>query len=272
MKKKPSDKQIENEAVARLETRQPRELAITTSHRPATIRGRWKFAISLFAVLHLLAVLAGPLRFFSQSPVKYAAEEARVLRMATRPYVDFMYLSHGYSFFAPNPGPSHLLECELKPNSNSDLERVTDASTSIAGSPVVADSSRAASRDSSWRVFPDRKHDWPRLLYHRFFMLSEFYQTQFAPVALADQDKLDKDILSQWKRDRQQYEQLQESIRVNLAQTYPARTATLRRIEHILPSEYQILVDRWKLTDPRLYVELSEGEAPAAPAESLPQP
>ncbi len=103
-------------------------------------------------------------------------------------------------------------------------------------------------------------------------MLSEFYQSQFAPVTIADQDKLDKGILAQWHRDRQQYEQLQESIRANLAKTYPAHNATLRRIEHILPSEYQILVDRWKLTDPRLYVELSEGDTSVAPVESPPQP
>jgi hypothetical protein len=212
------------------------KLTARNDDSPSIGRG-WCFAISLFVVLHLLAVLAEPLRFFSRSPVKYASEEARLLRMATGPYVDFTYLSHGYSFFAPNPGPSHLLECELK--------------------------------DSRWRVFPDRKNDRPRLLYHRFFMLSEFYQTQFAPATLADQDKLDKETLTQWKQDREQYEQLQASIRANLAQGNSDQKVTLRRIEHILPSEYQILVDRWKLTDPRLYVELSEGDAiMPAPAPS----
>ncbi len=226
-----------------------------------------RFAISMLAVLHLLAVLAEPLRFFSQSPVKYAAEEARVLRMATGLYVDFMYLSHGYSFFAPNPGPSHLLECEMKPN----LKSTSTTKTPNTGRPVVVDSRRTDSQDSRWRVFPDRKVDWPRLLYHRYFMLSEFYQSQFVPATLADQDKLDKDTLTEWTRDRQQYERLQESIRVNLSQTYPDQKTTLRRIEHILPSEYQILVDRWKLTDPRLYVELSEGDVTAAPIESLPK-
>jgi hypothetical protein len=235
-----------------------------------TIGRAWCVAISMFVILHLLAVLAEPLRFFSQSPVKYAAEEARLLRTAIGPYVDLMYLSHGYSFFAPNPGPSHLLECELKPIPNSG--NVTKSSG--IGQPVVADASRANAQDSDWRVFPDRKVDWPRLLYHRYFMFSEFYQSQFAPVTLADRDQLDKNVLAQWQSDREQYEQLQASIRANLAQRYPARQATLRRIEHILPSEYQVLVDRWKLTDPRLYVELSEGGVPAipAPAESLPKP
>jgi hypothetical protein len=244
IKKKVIDKQHDHNAGVHPADQRTLDSTQPSTYVSSTISGKWMLAVSVFVGLHLLAVLAEPLRFFSRSPVKYASEEARLLRMATGPYVDFMYLSHGYSFFAPNPGPSHLLECEVN-------------------------------SDSKWRVFPDRKDDWPRLLYHRFFMLSEFYNTQFAPATLAEQDKLDQDTLSQWKQDREQYEQLQASIRTNLAKDNPDHQATLRRIEHILPSEYQILVERWKLTDPRLYVELSEGDAPAptqVPPESLPQP
>lgn len=233
-----------------------------------TIGRGWQVAVSVLVLLHLLAVLAEPLRFFSQSPVKFSSEEARLLRVTTGRYVDFMYLSHGYSFFAPNPGPSHLLECELVPTSNAG-----DASGAAATSrPVFAGANRVVSPKSSWRVFPERKSDWPRLLYHRHFMLSEFYQTQFAPVSIAEQEKLEPAILETWKQDRQLYEQLQKSIQANLAQAYPDHTATLRRIEHALPSEVQILVDRWKLTDSRLYLELSEGNLPMPPQESMPKP
>jgi len=233
-----------------------------------TIGLGWQIAVSILVVLHVLAVLAEPLRFFSQSPVKFASEEARLLRMATGPYVDFMYLSHGYSFFAPNPGPSHLLECELVLISKD----ATSAEPSSIGRPAFVDANRNVSPQSSWRVFPNRKTDWPRLLYHRHFMLSEFYQTQFAPLSLTEQDKLAPAILETWKQDRQLYEQLQKSIQANLAQAYPDQVATLRRIEHALPSEVQILVERWKLTDPRLYLELSEGDAPATTPESMPKP
>ncbi len=245
-----------------------------TKHIPAktdknlpTIGRGWRVVISLLAVWQVLAVLAEPLRFFSQSPVKFASEEARLLRLATRPYSDFMYLSHGYSFFAPNPGPSHLLECEMRPNSNVAMD-VRQANT---GRPLSI-ANRQSSHESNWRIFPDGKQDWPRLFYHRHFMLSEFYHAQFAPAVLAEQEKLDAGIRDQWQQDRHLYEQLQKSIQTNLAQAYPNCTVSLRRIEHALPSEYQVLVERWKLTDPRLYVELLEGDTPMTSPESLPKP
>jgi hypothetical protein len=56
------------------------------------------------------------------------------------------------------------------------------------------------------------------------------------------------------------YQKLQASIEGNLLRTKPDESLQLRRIEHALPSEYQVLGEGWKLTDPRLYLELSEGE------------
>lgn len=225
----------------------------------------WRVLLSLAVVLHLLAVVAEPLRFFSASPVKFASEDARLLRLATQRYSDFMYLSHGYSFFAPNPGPSHLLECEIALNSNVDL-----AAEPPLGRPAFLTASRELSKRSSWRVFPDRMQDRPRLIYHRFFMLSEFYHTQFAPATLAEQAKLDTAIVEQWKQDRQMYEQLQNSIVKNLEGKHANHKITLRRVEHALPSEYQIFEERWKLTDPRLFLVLPEGDAPASPERLLP--
>ncbi|MDZ4848892.1 MAG: hypothetical protein SGI77_06335 [Pirellulaceae bacterium] len=225
----------------------------------------WRVFLSFAVVLHLLAVAAEPLRFFSASPVKFASEDARLLRMVTQRYSDFMYLSHGYSFFAPNPGPSHLLECEIAPNSNVDL-----AAEPPLDRPAFANSSRELSKKSSWRVFPDRRQDRPRLLYHRFFMLSEFYHTHFAPATLAEQSKLDTAIVEQWKQDRRMYEQLQKSILANLEGKHLNHEISLRRVEHALPSEYQIFVDRWKMTDPRLYLVLPEGDASASPERLLP--
>lgn len=235
-----------------------------------TIGHPWRVAISILVVLQVMAVLAEPLRFFSQSPVKFTSEDVRWLQMVTRPYSDFMYLSHGYSFFAPNPGPSHLLECEMVIREN-EATPIRSQQKSMSA-PLPREKVRDVSQKSSWYIFPDRKQDWPRLLYHRQFMLSEFYHTQFAPATLADQEKLDPNVLAQWKHDRQLYEQLQKSIKLNLEQRYPEHTSTLRRIEHALPSEYQVLVDHWKLTDPRLYLELLEGERPAPMLESMPKP
>lgn len=63
-----------------------------------------------------------------------------------RPYLEVLYLNHGYHFFAPEPGPSHLVRYEL---------RFEDGRVEQG-------------------LFPDRHRHRPRLLYHRHFMLSEF--------------------------------------------------------------------------------------------------
>ncbi len=60
-------------------------------------------------------------------------------------YLTPLYLNHGYSFFAPDPGPSHLVEFEVAR---------TDGTT-ISGR------------------FPDLETHWPRLRYHRFKMLAD---------------------------------------------------------------------------------------------------
>jgi hypothetical protein len=62
-----------------------------------------------------------------------------------RAYIAVADLNHGYRFFAPNPGPSHIFRYRLT---------FEDGSTQEAH-------------------FPDRARHWPRLLYHRYFMLSE---------------------------------------------------------------------------------------------------
>ena len=62
-----------------------------------------------------------------------------------QPYLQLGYLNHGYHFFAPEPGPSHLIRYELT---------LADGSTKTG-------------------YFPNSKEHQPRLLYHRHFMLSE---------------------------------------------------------------------------------------------------
>jgi hypothetical protein len=196
--------------------------------------------------LHLLAVVAEPLRFFSRSPENFAAADTALLRRFLGPYVDAMYLSHGYFFFAPNPGPAHLIECQLNPES--DFANIN--STSI--NSVALDKSQ-------WKIFPDRKDQWPRLLYHRHFMLSEFYHTLFAPTELENVTEIDPRVVNRWRDDRRIYESLQDCLKQNLISKHPSHRVVLKRIQHELPNSRTVLVDRWKLTDPRLYNELLEG-------------
>src|SRR4051794_27519392 len=58
-------------------------------------------------VLHLTAVIVCPLSI-EGSPI------AGRLWLVVQPYVQAAYLNHGYHFFAPQPGPSHLLRYEVE--------------------------------------------------------------------------------------------------------------------------------------------------------------
>jgi hypothetical protein len=202
------------------------------------------------AVLHLLAVVAEPLFFYSRSDVQ-AGPEFLALRRGLGPYVDWMYLDHGYFFFAPNPGPSHLVGI----------------------------------RDQSV-VFPDRKEQWPRLLYHRYFMLSEFYNNSFAPTALDPQDMTDKLFVARWEEDRRFYQTLQRSIAKSIQSQWNAwgdnRENTrgddgietwpeLVRLERPLPGPLEVLSGAKRLGDSRDLIVLPEGpESQSAPAGPTP--
>lgn len=102
-----------------------------------------KCAISFALVFYLAIMLIGPL----SNPV--ASEQLiRPLEKTVRPLQRALFLGHGYRFFAPDPGPSHLVEFEI----------------------TKADGTQTTGQ------FPDRNDPattFPRLQYHRWFMLSE---------------------------------------------------------------------------------------------------
>lgn len=100
--------------------------------------------ISVLLILHILAVVVSPM---SVPPSSAMWDDAWWL---FGPYLQMMYLNHGYKYFAPEPGPSTLLAYTLE---------FDDGSTIQA-------------------TIPNRGIH-PRLLYHRHFMLSEFLN--FAP-------------------------------------------------------------------------------------------
>jgi hypothetical protein len=98
-------------------------------------------ALSVLLLVHLLAVFVGPWAMPPQGS-ELATSAARLLA----PYLQATYLDNGYRFFAPEPGPSHLIRYEA----------------TLPDGQVVEG------------IFPKRGEQWPRLLYHRYFMLSEF--------------------------------------------------------------------------------------------------
>jgi len=96
------------------------------------------------AILFYLAVLIlGPL----SNPVG-SENLTRPIAKKVSPIHRALFLGHGYRFFAPDPGPSHLVEFEI-----------TKADGSIVNG-------RFPNRD-------DAANSFPRLHYHRWFMLSE---------------------------------------------------------------------------------------------------
>lgn len=96
--------------------------------------------VSVAILIVLLVVVLGPVT----NPI--ATEELTgPIGKLMAPVHQTMYLGHGYRFFAPDPGPSHLLVYKLHHPDGS----ITD------------------------HQFPDTQVNWPRLLYHRWFMLSE---------------------------------------------------------------------------------------------------
>jgi hypothetical protein len=107
---------------------------------PKPMNRRVRGMVSALLVLHLVAIASAPL---AMEPASLPAQKVFGF---FRPYLDAAFLNHGYHFFAPEPGPSHLIRYELKFLDG----RVENG------------------------VFPDPAEQKPRLNYHRHFMLSEF--------------------------------------------------------------------------------------------------
>jgi hypothetical protein len=97
---------------------------------------------SVLLVWHLTAVFLAPMSVPPSSQV--------VRDVCQRPpmqwYLDALYLNHGYYFFAPDPGDGHLIYFD------------------------VYDQQGNVVRQGK---FPDWDVQWPRLWYHRHFMLAD---------------------------------------------------------------------------------------------------
>jgi hypothetical protein len=129
---------------------------ISTSASAPIVWPVWaRVAVSVAVVWHLVGVMVAPL----STPPRFEGQDSVIgsqLKTIYEPYVTALYLNHAYKFFAPNPGDSHLLRYDL----------------------YFADGTKRVNRDD--QILPDRFHHWPRLLYHRHFMLTEFIN-DFAP-------------------------------------------------------------------------------------------
>ncbi len=144
------------------------------------------------------------------------------------PYLRAGYLNHGYRFFAPEPGPSHLVRYEL------DLK----SGVTVEGK------------------FPDPDEQWPRLLYHRMFMISEtLFNLGELPVLDNPTPGQQSDIQTQ----RELANALASSIARRLLDQNNGERVRLYVQTHLIPWPGDVLAGQ-KLDDPSLYQERFVGE------------
>ena len=189
-----------------------------------------KAAISLALIFYLFLLFIGPL----SNPV--ASEQLiRPIEKTVRPFERALFLGHGYRFFAPDPGPSHLVEYEITKNDGSLLK------------------GRFPDRDDAQTAFP-------RLQYHRWFMLSETIWSEHSMTPAdadfqAQQKQLDnlatentiagrRDIASRIRADKQEQ-----------ARTYQL---TRKRIDDLVRGVAKNLLLMHDGTNIRLYVRERE--------------
>lgn len=225
----------------------------TEATEAETISGRWKWLALAFIGFHLVAVFVEPFRFFSRSNVQ-VAPDAEFARNLIHPYSQFLFLDHGYFFFAPNPGPGHLIRILASPDpvpSIPDERRTTPLRVvkSLDGS------------NSKIIQLPDRNTHTPRLLYHRYFMLSEFYYGMFAPPELGEELRSNSEIEQNWKRDRGLYVELKDSLHQYGKRVSGLDFTRVDRVERELPNAESILKDKVSISDPRWQYVLPESFA-----------
>jgi len=215
-----------------------------------------KVVLSVAIALHLTAVFVAPFQFATRA-FGGSSPLADAIQRPLAPYIDAMYLDHGYFFFAPNPGPNHLVDCKLE---------------------------FADARPAEELRFPNLATERPRLLYHRHFMLSEALNGSFAPPEFApepspppltasaeERERYQLDLASHhqaktdWQRRRRQYEAMRGSIENHLKHETGAEKVMLTRIQHRqpLPDEFALLGR--KLNAPESYVKLPETTSGARP-------
>lgn len=208
--------------------------------QPTWRLGRRVF-VSLLLLVHVAAVFTAPFTFASSSGPGSASPFASSVMTALRAYIDAAYLNQGYFFFAPNPGPSHLVRCRLE--------------------------NGEGPKTDEW-LFPDRQRHWPRLLYHRHFMLSESLNSRYVPAEPPPEILGDKLQMANWREGRRQYELLRESYRQHLCAALGAKRADMIRVEHREPTPFEFQ-QGLPLDALSLYRDLPD-DAPAAPVEALP--
>jgi len=231
-----------------------KQLAPTISSPAPILPPVFKAILSVLLVLHLTAVFIAPFAFACRvGPASSPLADG--LMSGFRPYIDALFLNHGYFFFAPDPGPTHLVRYRLE---------FDDGRESIIG------------------TFPNLAEHRPRLLYHRHFMLAEAINNAYVPsqsppepsppLASATNEQRQqyeqakRDFAEQfafWRHRRAQYEAFRDSLAAHLKSAHQADRVTLTRVEHrnLWPNE---MVQGKSLRDADTYRDLPDETSAAS--------
>ena len=195
--------------------------------KPTAWPGRRKLLVSLLLAFHLTAVVVAP-----WSAVPPTSQLAVGVRRVFNWYLNLAYLNHGYRFFAPDPGPSHLVRYEVE------LEQGR----------------------LEYGRFPSLTDQWPRLLYHRYFMISEAVFNLTEPV----REKPERFNDDQHRKDFEAQRRLSRELVRSLARDIARRHEGVRNVklflqEHAIPFPQQV-ENGMSLDDESLYEERPLGE------------
>jgi len=169
-----------------------------TTGGPALLRSLGSVAILVYLAGVIIAPLSGP---------PPATELSQAMLQPFRPLLGAVYLGHGYRFFAPNPGPGHSIRWTMT---------MPDGST----------------REGT---IPDAENDWPRLLYHRRFMVAEKIAAEVPPV----------DVPAEIRAEARPYWlPLVQGVADNLLRAEGGSRVRLELVEHFLPGPQDVLADR----------------------------
>ena len=189
---------------------QPSSVNDAPSESQRSKHRRWRLGLSVLIVLHLMAVALPPLAMQADGAFGRSPSVDSLLSLVSR-YGEFLYLDRGYAFFAPDPGPSHLIQALVtQPNG-----------------------------DKTETLYPDRDQQWPRLNYHRHFMITEFlsdiYEVPSPPQELLnDIDPIVRQEARDWERRRKRYEIVRQSITDHLKPE--GGEAVIGRRERLIPT------------------------------------
>lgn len=165
-----------------------------TRRWPVAIRAVTSIAIMVYLMAVVLPPLAGP---------PPASRLANLVLQPLRPLVGALYLGHGYRFFAPNPGPGHSIRW---------VATMPDGTTRSG-------------------AIPDAAADWPRLLYHRRFMVAEKIDALVPPADAPAEVR---------QRAKAAWLPLVKGVAGNILRHTGATTVRLERVEHYLPDPEEV--------------------------------